>query len=247
MDATTLLINQLKDYFGSEVLADPEFSFADADLINKLTTVAGKDLSSLQPYQYEGVILRTARDIYWKLATINAPLYSIDVEKTKIYKNQRFDHYLALIQQLDVEYSTYISNTPQSTVQQGEIFIDKYNCLTQRNYENTPVPSPIITLDMIYNNKVELSWTRSISSLFYEYLLFLDTSLIFDKYVKQTDYYKRITSSTAKLIFNSYDKSQHQFRIEDLVPGTLYHVLIMERLKNGVMGLNETTFSTPVI
>lgn len=51
------------------------------------------------------------KELYWKLATNSAPMYELKTDGTELKKGDRFQHYLALIQEVNKEYND-IMNDP---------------------------------------------------------------------------------------------------------------------------------------
>lgn len=53
------------------------------------------------------IILLAQRGLYFKLATIAAPLYNLQADGASLSRTQIFEHYMALIKQIDSEYQDY--------------------------------------------------------------------------------------------------------------------------------------------
>lgn len=104
------------------------------------------------------------KELYWKLATSSAPMYELKTDGTELKKGDRFQHYLALIQEVNKEYNDIMNNPsrlPEDFNGGGKIashtmVLEKDYVL--RNYVNSQkIPKVKVKVDSISTEYVELS------------------------------------------------------------------------------------------
>lgn len=190
------------------------------------------------PYSYMQLMSCYIRkELYWKLATVNAPLFDLKVEETELHKNQRFEHYLYLLQEVKKEIEDIMkdpSRLPEGFSAGGRItshttLIEKDYAL--RGYVNSQkIPKVKIKVDNIIPNEgVELSLDLSkVSRTDY-----IRTNVYLNEQRKILDEYSlnSILSEGTKLKYQTYNINKGKVRIpckfEDNAP-TKYILLEVE-------------------
>ena len=197
MDKNTLIQYLWKSVISQDtnIIYDPEFNIGDEDLEEILNACLLKvepnsTLDNVSSGSQYLLIILAKKEIFTRLATKSAPLYSIKTKDSAVNKQERFDHYFQLIQQLDKEYKEELATGRNSTIETGEVFIDgRY--FTKRNYDHSSVPKGELTLDNAYIDKLEVSWTSfdNTKGKFGCYRLYICEQPIIDKYSLADDYY----------------------------------------------------------
>lgn len=223
---------------------DEDFlSMKDEDFIPLLQIALSKvdpsdDLFSLSEENLYGLILMSKKELYHRLATKSAKSYSLTSSSgAHLNRSDVFDHYYRLIQEVQEEYTKYLSTGGGKPIQFGEIILSS-RYFTQRNYDLAKTPKVALSLDNIYKDKVELSWKITRINKFAKYELYISTNPIVDKYKKNA------ISTEAKKVETFKDIHTTCYRIEDLEEDTEYHVLILVEERNGLQGFAELKFTT---
>lgn len=220
---------------------DPEFlSMTDEDLKEVLEFSLYKinpnaSLENLSKGDIYPLILVAKKELYSRLAVKNAPLVTIGFGETALKYDLRFEHYLKLIKQVDEEYNKYLQQNIYA--ESAEVLLDS-RYYSKRYYDLSNPPIIELFVDSVYSDKVELSWGVSGVDKFYNYLIYIDTNPILDKYSEEK------ISSTAQLVKTIYDVHETFYRIEGLQPNTKYYVLVVVQNKNGLKGYSEVSFTT---
>lgn len=226
---------------------DPEYlSMTDEDLRVFLDVACSmvfpytplEDISEGDVY---GILLLARKDLYYTLATIDAPLYDIGADNNNYLKrSQRFDHYMKLIAQTDKEYQDYLENggAGGNVVTTYNTFIpSRYN--TVYNYEKSPSPKISLFVDNVTEDSVEIRWSYT-SLTFYKFFVYLSDSKIVDPYLVG----KPKIVGDVEPITEISDSRQNKCRIEGLNPNTEYHVAVCIEDKSTLLGYSEKVFST---
>lgn len=116
------------------------------------------------PYSYMQLMSCLVRkELYWKLATSSAPLSALKVDGTELNKDQRFDHYMSLIQEVTKEYND-IMNDPSrlpEDFQKGSI--KSITLVNEKPYalgsyvKSYKLPKVSLTLDNLTEEYLEVS------------------------------------------------------------------------------------------
>lgn len=181
------------------------------------------------PKQDEALLYCLARkEIYWKMATVSAPLYNLELEGMKVSKKVRFDHYMSLIQQVEEEYTSILNDPRRLSVQQGEVIIRKPYTMGKylKTYE---LPTPFLYIDKAYTNSFELSIDYNDLQIgdFHESTIYICTEPIWDKYEE------KINPKATKVAIIKTPRKPY-LRIPNLQPNTKYYILLEVSL---VLGL----------
>lgn len=222
-----------------DTLFDSEYlKMTDSDIetylrIGMSRVVGHSDLDQLKESKVYPVILVAKKELYYALAVNSAPLYNLSADGGgSLSKDQRFQHYLALISQVEEEYSNYVSNSGEITT--SEVYITSRNG-SRRNLEVAPPPSVILHIDSISKSTVELSW-ESENACSIE--LFLSGKPIVDLYSPT------LMTEDLTPVFSTEKSFVQRCRISKLEEGHKYYAAIKayNRAGRAVMS-NELNFT----
>ena len=229
---------------GSDVEDTGYLAMSDEELLLFLRTAITKDYSkySLGKVPEEAIypiMLLARRELYFKLATISAPLYNLSADGASLSQTQRFEHYMALIKQLDSEYQNYEENGGSNgtvTTYNARIsnrYATRYNVLT------SPIPSVSFYVDSVGDTYAEFSWEADSHRIdFRSYQVYLSSEgEVFDEYENKVN-------SSAKLVVTIKDVWQKKCRIKGLVPKTKYYAGVIIETSEGKKGYDSDTFET---
>ena len=135
---------------------DPAYKFSDEDLWAILTIVtpahnSNYTIDTLPDSEFHFVVLLAKKEIYYRLATSTAPFYPLSAEGASLQKNVRFDHYMALVQQVEKDYENAVKLAKENEF--GEV--QSYEQLAQgwyftnRNYNLAKKPTVELTVSNI--------------------------------------------------------------------------------------------------
>lgn len=186
------------------------------------------------------VILLSKKELYFALATKEAPLFDIGADNNNYLKrSQRFDHYMKLIAQVDEEYKDYLENggAGANTLTSFDVLLsDRY--ATKRNYEKGAIPALSLYVGVVTETSVEISWRVKLSR-FKEYKVYLSKSPIVDLFnVSQP------LSADAKEVVTIGNVHQTSCRIEGLIPDTEYYVAVSATEMSSLTGYKQESFKT---
>ena len=222
-------------------------SMTDEDILLLLDVVMTRDFSDYPSLDYlptediYAVIILAKKELYYSLAVKEAPLYDLGADNNNYLKqSQRFDHYIRLIEQADKEYQDYLENggAGGNTLTSFDVLLpNRY--ATKRNYELGSIPTPLIFIDSVTENSVEVRWKVKNLGRFFKYKVYLSTEPILDMYA-----FPNHIKSNADLISEIKNIHQTQCRIEGLEKGTSYYIAISVTNMTGLTGYAESTFET---
>lgn len=188
------------------------------------------------------VLLLAQRGLYFKLATIAAPLYNLQADGASLSRTQIFEHYMALIKQIDAEFQDYETNggsvggtLTSYNVQLANRRYTRYNQLTAQP------PAAVFYVDSVSDNSVELSWDcENHENDFLSYRVYLSTEgEVFDEYSTETN-----LSEHARMVVKITDIWQKKCRIKGLTPNTTYYVGVVVTANGAKKGYASDSFTT---
>lgn len=226
-------------------------AMSDEDILLFIRVAVTRDFSeySLGKIPEEAVwpvLLIARRDLYFKLATAAAPLYNLQADGASLSQDQRFQHYMQLIQQLDKEFEDYennggLSGTNGTLESFNAVLSDRYN--TTYNQRAASPPAVVLYLDAVGEDYVELSWkAKRHTTDFSDYKIYIsEDGAVFDEY--QTTDREKISSKAvlAKTVKNIW---QTKCRVTGLSPDTSYNVGIVVRANGGKCAYDSDSFTT---
>lgn len=222
-------------------------SMTDEDLELYLTVALSRDFSKVrsldvlpEAYVYP-LILLAKKELYYTLAVIEAPLYDMGADNNNYLKReQRFKHYMALIEQVDKEYNQYQADNETGTngtlITYDVLLGDRYFTKRYRNKGVVPVVS--LYADEVATDYVKLSWERVIIN-FAEFRIYLSEKPIYNPY----DLTNPIDKD-AVLMFKVMEDTHKMCQINDLKPDTEYYICIEYTDKSGLKGYSQIVIDT---
>lgn len=225
------------------VAVDEDFlSMTDEDFIPTLQICLSRvdpkdDLFSLSQENLYPLILITKKELYHRLALKSASSYTIKSSTgAELTKSDIFEHYYKLIEEVEQEYKNYLATGVP--VQVGEILLSS-RYFSQRNFNLAKAPKVRVTLDTIYEDKIEFSWKLTQINKFARYEVYISTSPIVDKYKHGNP-----ISSNAKKVCELKNIHTTCLRIEDLPQDTTHYLVVLVEERNGLKGFEEIKFTT---
>lgn len=211
--------------------------------VHKHTNVESMSESKLYP-----VILLAKKELYHRLAVSSANEYTLGGEAGTLNRSDRFSHFYKLIEAVQKEYeqwveeetlNTDVSNTTNygNGYSNGEIFLSS-RYYSMRNYNHASKPVVELSIDNLYENSVEISWSIKKLNRFRCIKVFIHDNFIVDKYDKNR------VNKEAKLLLNSRDIQNNTLRIANLDSEKLYFLAIILEEQNGLIGYDEVQFVT---
>lgn len=255
-----MTVDQMVSYLRTNVsIQDPEgtvqdsayLSMTDEDIILYMNVVLTRNYPGIPSLDYlpaeyiYPVILLSKKELYYALATKEAPLFDIGADNNNYLKrSQRFEHYMKLIAQVDKEYADYLENggAGANTLTSFDVLLsDRY--ATKRNYEKGAIPALSLYVGSVTETSVEISWKAKLSR-FKEYKVYISESPIVDLF----DVSKPI-SAKAKEVVTIRNVHQTSCRIEGLLPNTDYYVALSATEMSSLTGYKQESFKTlePVV
>lgn len=203
-----------------------------------------EDLSELPSGAEYPVILLSKIELYTKLAVMKADKVDMGVDNNNYLKqDQRFQHYMKLVQTAKEQYDTWLDNEGQGEVNSFNVLLDR-NHHTSRNYELQMKPKVKVHIDNVASDCIEFHWNVSNVSHFALFKVYVSESPIVDMF-KEGAFYKDKLSDKAHLILSTHDIRNTFKRVSGLSPEVSYHIAVLSVERNQVWGYEEVTVSTP--
>lgn len=223
------------------IASDPTFSQIKSGLnlvIEQAVKTTGYTVQTLPTELEEYVILNAKKEIYFRLASLTAPEYSMETEFSKLLKGDRWNHYYKLIELTVKELKRLDDEGILSTITTGDVVITGRNG-TYRNYRLATPFAGTVSLSNITTSSVELSWEALLGSDFSGYSILMGTSQIYDEFVHSYIIPENVLDQT--LIT---DVHRTKYRISDLTQNTLYYLLFIYNHSNGYKEYTPLSFTT---
>lgn len=201
------------------------------------------DLSDLPDGSEYPVVTLAKIELYLKLATIKADKIDMGADNNNYLKqDQRFQHYMKMVEELREEYQQYLDNEGEGVVSTYDVLLSDRH-YTHRNYEKQVAPVVSLNINTITSDSVSLSWKMHNSSHFGRFKLYVSESPIIDIYLNGSTYKDKL-SGDPTLVLSTSDIRNTSHRLEGLTPETLYYVAIISIERNQVFGYSEKSFTT---
>lgn len=222
-------------------------SMTDEEILLYLQVAMSRDFSnvpSLDLLPTENIYpltLLARKDLYFTLATAEAPLFDIGADNNNYLKrSQRFEHYMKLIAQADKEYQDYLDNggAGSNTLSSYDVLLpNRY--YTLYNYEKGVTPAPSLFAEKVSETSVDLMWRVKMSK-FYMYRVYVSESPIVDLHLLGNH-----ILSDSTLVTTIRDVHQTRCTVEGLEAGKTYHVAVAAVEKSLLTGYSEIVIETP--
>ena len=230
----------------SESVTDPYLlKMTDEQMELFLKVVVTRDfpmysLDTLPQSAIYPVILLSKKELYFALASVNAPLYDLNADtNNSLKRSQRFEHYMAMIKAVDDEYDQYNEDggAGHNTLTSFDVLLPDRST-TKRNYEKGVIPAPFVVCDSVGVDFVEFHWMVSMSK-FFQYKVYLSSEPILDEFTPDNP-----INSSARLMKTIRDVNQTSMRITGLLPDTTYYVVVSATEWSSLTGYYEIQFTT---
>lgn len=233
----------------SEVIDPAYLAMTDEDLTLFVKLAVSRaypsvsSLSNLPEGSEYPVVLLAKIELYTKLAVAKADKVDMGVDNNNYIKqDQRFQHYMKLVQSAKDQYNTWLDNEGQGEVSSFDVTLDNRH-YTHRNYEKQARPKVSVSIDGVTSNSVEFHWKVSNTSHFGAFKVFVSSKPIIDLFSEGSSYQSKLDSE-AKLVMNTHDIRSTEKRIVNLDPDSTYFVAVISVERNQVWGFSETSFTT---
>lgn len=233
----------------SEVIDPAYLTMNDEDLtlfIKLAVTRAYPNVTSLTdlPDGSEYPIVMLAKiELYTKLAVLKADKVDMGADNNNYLKqDQRFQHYMKLVDSAKSQYDTWLDNEGQGEVISFEVLLDSRH-YSHRNYEKQVRPKVSVYLDGATNNSVEFHWKVSNTSHFGRFKVFISETPIIDTFRDGATYSSKL-SGNEKLVLSTSDIRNTSKRVSNLLPDTTYYIAVVSIERNQVWGYAEMSFTT---
>ena len=250
----TYLRNSLQE-FAVEVAGQcNDFDISNEELENvlrvSLTRIDPKlDLDNVPQENLYDLVLLAKREVLFRLATKNAPLYKISSDTMTIYKADRFEHYISLVQMVDSEIEKSENGgslTPK--IVSGEILLDK-NYRSKRNFELSTAPTinakAVQSLDYI-----DVSWSKfnvESNNKFSSYKVYVGTyPIVSDFSTKEDEVFSISEKANLVATIKNIHKTSLRLVLSSLLTPPTSVVVVVEDL-NTLKGYSEVNLTaTPI-
>ena len=201
------------------------------------------DLAELPSGSEYPIILLAKIELYTKLAVLKADKVDIGADNNNYLKqDQRFQHYMKLIEEARAEYESWLENEGQGEVSSFDVLLSNRH-YTQRNFEKQVTPKVSLKIDQVTNDSVDFHWGVSNTSHFGRFKVYVSKTPIIDMYKEGATYDKKI-GEEAKLIVSTQNIRNTYHRLNNLESETTYYVAVVSIERNQVFGYSEMSFTT---
>lgn len=193
------------------------------------------------------IILLAKIELYLKLAVLKADKVDMGADNNNYLKqDQRFKHYMALVEEARNQYESWLDNEGQGEVSSYDALLSNRH-YTQRNFEKQVTPKVSLMIDQVTSDSVDFHWRVSNISHFGRFKVYISKSPIVDMFKEGVTYDKKI-SVDAKLILSTQNIRNTYHRVNNLESGVTYYVAVISIERNQVFGYSEISFDTlPVL
>lgn len=237
MDTTKdLLVSYLIDSLmlsAPLISQDPAFAQLQEDIpkiVEQSAKRLGKTVEEIIPDEEYIVILYAKLEIFQRLALAVAPEFDVTVEQASFKKGNRFFHYTALAQEVQTELET---NASIYTVIVKPVTVATKDG-TIRNYNLSREQPVKLSIDLVSDNSIELSWNKFDLSYgnFKRYSLYYGLEPMYDEYA---DTVLDISKALTTQMF--YDINRTKYRLNNLSANTTYYIVLVFEGRNGAKSL----------
>ena len=205
------------------------------------------DLALLPSGSEYPIVLLAKIELYLKLAVIKADKIDMGADNNNYLKqDQRFQHYMKLVEEARAEYESWLDNEGQGEVSSYDVLLSNRH-YTHRNYEKQMTPMVALSIDQVTSDEVNYHIGVSNTSHFGRFKVYISNSPIVDMY-KEGSSYKDKINDEAKLILSTSNIRNTFHKLGNLEPNTTYYLAVFSIERNQVFGYKELSFNTlPVL
>lgn len=238
----------VQDPSGSEEIDPAYLSMTDDDI--KLFIKVGvsraypdvEDLSELSDGSEYPIVLLAKIELYLKLAVLKADKVDMGADSAYLKQDQRFKHYMSLVEEAREEYDDWLENEGQGKIESYDVLLSTRH-YTHRNYEKQSTPKVSVTVDEITTDTLKFHFGVKNSSHFGRFKVYLSESTIIDMH-QEGAYYKDKILGEPTLLVSTGNIRNTNHEVLNLSPETDYHLAVIEVERNQVFGYKEITFTT---
>ena len=203
------------------------------------------DLAELPSGSEYPITLLAKIELYLKLAVVKADKVDMGVDNNNYIKqDQRFKHYMALVEEAREQYDSWLDNEGQGEVSSYDVLLSNRH-YTQRNFEKQVTPKVSLRIDQVTSDSVDFHWGVTNTSHFGRFKVYISKSPIVDMFKEGATYDKKIDGE-AKLLVSTQNIRNTYHRVNNLESGTTYYVAVISIERNQVFGYSEMSFDTIV-
>lgn len=200
-------------------------------------------LSELPDGSEYPIVLLAKIELYTKLAVTKADKVDLGADNNNYIKqDQRFQHYMKLVQSAKDQYDTWLDNEGQGEVSSFEVLLDSRH-YTHRNYEKQVKPKVQVIVDSVTNDSVDFHWKVSHTSHFGRFKVYVSETPIVDMFRDGATYQSKVDEN-ANLVLSTNDIRNTYKRLSNLTSETTYYIAVISVERNQVWGFSEVSFDT---
>lgn len=201
------------------------------------------DLELLKGGSEYPIILLSKIELYLKLAVLKADKIDIGADNNNYLKqDQRFQHYMKLVEEARAEYESWLDNEGQGEVSSFDVLLSSRH-YTQRNYEKQATPRVVLHIDSVTADSVAFSYDVSNTSHFGRFKVYISEIPIVDIHKDGVTYESKLNEG-ATLIVNTSNIRNTAHSVNNLKANTTYYIVVFAIERNQVFGYREMSFNT---
>lgn len=241
-------------YEESEVIDPAYLAMSDEDLmlfIKLAVSRAYPSVTTLSDLPEGGseypIVLLAKIELYTKLAVLKADKVDMGADNNNYLKqDQRFQHYMKLVQSAKDQYESWLENEGQGEVSSYDVLLDNRH-YSNRNYEKQVTPKVQVSVDSVTSDSVDFHWKVSYTSHFGRFKVYISETPIVDMFRDGVTYSAKLTGGE-NLILSTDNIRNTAKRVNGLTPNTTYYIAVISIERNQVWGYSEVSFDTlPVL
>lgn len=201
------------------------------------------DLANLPSGSEYPIVLLSKIELYLKLAVLKADKVDMGADNNNYLKqDQRFKHYMTLVEEARKEYESWLDNEGQGKVSSYDVLLSNRH-YTQRNVEKQVTPVVSISIDQVTSDSVKFHWGVTNTSHFGRFKVYVSKNPIVDMYKDGSTYDKKVDDK-ATLVVSTQNIRNNFHEVINLEPDTLFYIAVISIERNQVFGYSETSFTT---
>lgn len=236
-------------YEESEVIDPAYLAMSDEDLTLFIKLSVSRaypsvtSLSDLPDGSEYPIVLLAKIELYTKLAVLKADKVDMGADNNNYLKqDQRFQHYMKLVQSAKDQYENWLENEGQGEVSSFDVLLDNRH-YTNRNYEKQVKPKVSLVIDSVTSDSVDFHWKVTNTTHFGRFKVYISEEPIVDMFLDGATYKDKLRGKE-KLILSTLDIRNTYKRVTNLSPETTYYVAVISIERNQVWGHAEVSFDT---
>ena len=240
-------------YEESEVIDPAYLAMSDEDLMLFIKLAVSRaypsvtTLSDLPEGSEYPIVLLAKIELYTKLAVLKADKVDMGADNNNYLKqDQRFQHYMKLVQSAKDQYESWLENEGQGEVSSYDVLLDNRH-YSNRNYEKQVTPKVQVSVDSVTSDSVDFQGKVSHTSHFGRFKVYISETPIVDMFRDGVTYSAKLTGGE-NLILSTDNIRNTAKRVNGLTPNTTYYIAVISIERNQVWGYSEVSFDTlPVL